>query len=43
MNPFSGPIIKQDGATMVAEGEKLSLKALLGMDWYVQGVDVVGL
>jgi len=43
VNPFSGPIIKQDGTTMVAEGEKLSLKALLGMDWYVQGVDVVGL
>ena len=40
VHPFVGPIIKQDGTTMVAEGEKLSLKALLGMDWYVQGVDV---
>ena len=43
VHPFDGPIIKQDGTTMVAEGERLSLKALLGMDWYIQGVDVVGL
>jgi hypothetical protein len=28
---------------MVARGEKLSVDALLAMDWYVQGVDVVGL
>ena len=41
--PFAGPIIKKDGTTAVAEGEKLSLEALLGMDWYIQGVDVVGL
>ena len=41
--PFTGPIIKKDGTTVVAEGEKLSLEALLGMDWYIQGVDVVGL
>ena len=33
----------KDGTTVVAEGEKLSLEALLGMDWYIQGVDVVGL
>jgi len=43
VHPFDGPIIKQDGTTVVAEGEKISLKALLGMDWYIQGVDVVGL
>ena len=28
---------------VIAKGEKLSLEALLGMDWYIQGVDVVGL
>jgi simple sugar transport system substrate-binding protein len=43
LHPFAGPIIKKDATTVVAEGEKLSLEALLGMDWYIQGVDVVGL
>jgi simple sugar transport system substrate-binding protein len=44
VHPFAGPIIKKDDSLiMVARGEKLSLKALLGMDWYVQGIDVVGL
>lgn len=41
--PFTGPIIKKDGSAVVDEGQKLSLEALLDMDWYVQGVDVVGL
>ena len=43
LHPFAGPIVKKDGTTVVAAGEKLSLEALLGMNWYVQGVDVVGL
>ena len=43
LHPFAGPIIKKDGTLMVARGEKLSLQALLSMDWYVQGVEVVRL
>jgi basic membrane protein A len=43
LHPFAGPIIKKDGTEVIAKGEKLSLEALLGMDWYIQGVDIVGL
>lgn len=43
LHPFAGPIIKKDGTTVVDVGEKLSLEGLLGMNWYVRGVDVVGL
>jgi hypothetical protein len=43
LHPFSGAIIKKDGTEVIAKDEKLSLEALLGMDWYMQGVEVVGL
>ncbi|WP_349360624.1 BMP family ABC transporter substrate-binding protein [Stappia sp.] len=38
-HPFTGPITKQDGTLAVAEGEVLDDEALLGMNWYVQGID----
>jgi len=38
-NPFQGPIYRQDGSQAVAAGEVLDDDALLGMNWYVKGVD----
>ena len=39
MHPFQGPIYNQAGELKVAEGEILPIGDLLGMNWYVQGVD----
>ena len=39
LHPFAGPIFKQDGTVGAAEGEVVALGELLGMGWYVQGVD----
>ena len=39
LHPFSGPIYKQDGTLAVAEGDVLDLGTLLGMNWYVKGVE----
>lgn len=38
-HPFTGPIHKQDGSLAVGEGEVLDDGTLLGMNWYVQGID----
>ncbi|MEQ8587012.1 MAG: BMP family ABC transporter substrate-binding protein [Thalassobaculaceae bacterium] len=38
-HPFTGPIYKQNGDLAVAEGEVLDDGSLLGMNWYVQGID----
>ncbi len=38
-HPFTGPIYKQDGTLAVEEGKTLDDGTLLGMNWYVQGVD----
>ncbi len=38
LKPFAGPFNKQDGTEAVAAGEELDDDALLGMDWYVEGV-----
>ena len=38
-HPFTGPIYKQDGSMAIGEGEVLDDGTLLGMDWYVKGVD----
>ena len=38
LHPFQGPIKNQAGEVVVAAGETLDDKALLGMDWYVEGV-----
>ena len=37
-HPFQGPIKNQAGETVVKAGETLDDGALLGMDWYVEGV-----
>lgn len=39
LHTFQGPIYKQDGTLAVKEGERLDDGALLGMNWYVKGVD----
>ena len=37
-NPFTGPIAKADGSTVVGEGEVIPDDQVLGMDYHVQGV-----
>jgi len=37
--PFTGPISKQDGSEWLKDGEKADLGTLLGMNFYVKGVD----
>ncbi len=39
LDPFAGPIHDQSGKLRVKEGEALSEKELLGMNWYVKGID----
>jgi len=38
-HPFTGPIFDQEGVERYAEGVVIPDGELLGMDWYVQGVD----
>jgi len=38
LHPFQGPITDQSGKEIVAEGETLDDKVLLGMNYYVEGV-----
>lgn len=38
-HPFTGPIFKQDGTEAVPAGVVLDDAALLGMNWYVKGID----
>ena len=38
LHPFQGPVKNQAGETMAKAGESISDEVLLGMDWYVQGV-----
>ncbi len=38
LHPFQGPIKGQDGTLKAKAGETLSDEVLLGMDWYVEGV-----
>ncbi len=38
-HPFQGPIKNQAGELVVKEGESLSDKELLGLNWYVEGVE----
>ncbi|MEO0328378.1 MAG: BMP family ABC transporter substrate-binding protein [Pseudomonadota bacterium] len=37
--PFTGPIMKQDGSEWLKEGEKADIGTMLGMNFYVKGVD----
>ena len=39
LDPFAGPITKQDGSQWLKEGEKADVGTLLGMNFYVKGVD----
>ncbi len=39
LHPFQGPIYKQDGSLAVPAGKTLNDGPLLGMNWYVKGVD----
>jgi basic membrane protein A len=39
LHPFKGPIVNQAGEQVIGEGEHLDDGTLLGMNWYVQGID----
>ncbi|MEM5500888.1 BMP family ABC transporter substrate-binding protein [Ahrensia kielensis] len=39
LEPFTGPITKQDGSEWLAEGDKADVGTLLGMNFYIKGVD----
>jgi len=39
LHPFQGPIRDQSGAVKVAEGQTMDDGALLGLKWYVEGVE----
>ena len=39
LHPFKGPISKQDGTPMVKEGAMLPDDQILGMNWYVKGIE----
>ena len=39
LHPFQGPIYKQDGSLAVPAGETMDDGTLLGMNWYVKGID----
>ncbi|OQP88212.1 BMP family ABC transporter substrate-binding protein [Rhizobium rhizosphaerae] len=39
IHPFTGPIKKQDGSVWLKDGEKADDGTLLGMNFYVEGVD----
>lgn len=38
-NPFTGPVTRQDGSEWLKDGEVADDKTLLGMNFYVKGVD----
>jgi len=38
-HPFTGPLKKQDGSDWLAEGETADDGTLLGMDFYVEGLN----
>ena len=39
LNPFTGPITKQDGTVIGEAGKPLSDGEVLGMNWYVKGIE----
>ncbi|MGQ4810137.1 Purine-binding protein [Candidatus Entotheonellaceae bacterium PAL068K] len=39
LHPFTGPLYKQDGSMALAAGKTMDDGTLLGMNWYVKGVD----
>lgn len=38
-HPFTGPVNKQDGSAWLAEGETATDETLLGMNFYVEGIE----
>ena len=38
-HPFTGPIFKQDGTEVIPAGQVMDDGTLLGMNWYVKGID----
>ena len=38
-NPFTGPVTKQDGSEWLKDGQVAADGELLGMNFYVKGVD----
>ena len=38
-HPFTGPISKQDGSEGLPAGQVMDDGTLLGMNWYVKGID----
>jgi basic membrane protein A and related proteins len=41
LHPFTGPINRQDGSAWLAEGETADDATLLGMNFYVEGIEGV--
>jgi simple sugar transport system substrate-binding protein len=39
LHPFTGPVTKQDGSTVGEAGKGLPDGDILGMNWYVKGID----
>ena len=39
LHPFTGPITKQDGTVVGEAGKGLPDGDILGMNWYVKGID----
>ena len=39
LHPFTGPINKQDGSAWLAAGETADDGTLLGMNFYVEGIE----
>ncbi|WP_108660806.1 BMP family ABC transporter substrate-binding protein [Acuticoccus kandeliae] len=39
LEPFTGPINKQDGSVWLEEGQKASEGELLGLNFYIEGID----
>ncbi|MGC5779766.1 BMP family ABC transporter substrate-binding protein [Methylobacterium sp. NFXW15] len=39
VQPFAGPVTKQDGTVAVKDGETAPDPMILGMNWYVKGID----
>lgn len=38
LTPFDGPVVKQDGTVVAAEGTSLTVDDIWGMDYFVEGV-----
>ena len=39
LHPFNGPITKQDGRSASRPARRWTTATLLGMNWYVKGID----